>query len=79
MLYQCVTDYAVLTEQVHMMKRHVHHRLMMPQTLTAWGWNLKLQESKLVCVISHTTQLVTWMTAHNKFLWTFTAKIKWTF
>ena len=27
MLYQCVTDYAVLTEQVHMMKRHVQHWL----------------------------------------------------
>jgi len=29
MLYQCITDYAVLTEQVHMMKRHIQHRLMM--------------------------------------------------
>jgi len=35
MLYQCVTDYAVLTEQVHMMKRHIQNRLMMPQLLTA--------------------------------------------
>jgi len=35
MLYQCVTDYAVLTEEVHTMKRHVHHRLLMPQMLTA--------------------------------------------
>jgi len=35
MLYQSITDYAVLTEQVHMMKRHVQHRLMMPQMLTA--------------------------------------------
>jgi len=35
MLYQCVTDCTVLTEQVHMMKRHDQHRLMMPQMLTA--------------------------------------------
>jgi len=67
MLYQCITDYTVLTEQVHMMKRHVQHRLMMPQMLTAEEWNLELQESKPVCVIT-TTQLATWMTAHNKFL-----------
>jgi len=37
----------------HKMKRHVQHRLIMPQMLTAWGWNLELQESKLVCVIHH--------------------------
>ena len=37
MLYQCVTDYAVLTEQVHMMKRHVQHRLMMAQMLKIIG------------------------------------------
>jgi len=30
-------------------------------------WNLELQESKLVSLIT-TTQLATWMTAHNKFL-----------
>jgi len=30
-------------------------------------WNLELQESKLVSVIT-ITQLATWMTAHNKFL-----------
>jgi len=31
-------------------------------------WNSELQLSKLVSVIT-TTQLATWMTAHNKFLW----------
>jgi len=39
MLYPCLTDYAVSNERVSMMKIHVQHQLMMPQMLTAAGWN----------------------------------------
>ena len=63
MLYQCVTDYAVLTEQVHMMKTPADDAT----GVNSLRWNLELQESKPVCVIT-TTQLATWVTEHNKFL-----------
>jgi len=40
MLYPCLTDKTVSNEQVSMMKMHVQHQLMMPQMLTAAGWNV---------------------------------------
>ena len=66
MLYQCITDYAVLTEQVHDEKTH-STPADDATDVNSLRWNLELQESKLVSVIT-TTQLATWMTAYNKFL-----------
>jgi len=39
MFYPCLTDYTVLNERVNMTNIHVQHLLMMPQMLTAAGWN----------------------------------------